>query len=365
MRSCLSAGPRIISDARARRQPSQDRASLDVTFSRLRRHRVTENGGPDTCVVAGERIARYGFGDGHPFGADRHEAFWREFTAQGLDRRVLQLAPRAATRRELELFHRPEYVDLVEARSATGEGFLDAGDTPAWKGVFEAASDVVGASLVAAEAVMNGQAKRGFVPIAGLHHAGRGHAAGFCVFNDIGVVIEHLKLAHGLKRIAYVDIDAHHGDGVFYAFEDDPSVIFADTHEDGRYLYPGTGASSDTGAGAAAGTKLNLPLPPGAGDAEFLAVWPAIEAHLERHEPEFVIFQCGADSLGGDPITHLQLTEQSHAHAARRLCAIADRHASGRILGVGGGGYNRRNLARAWTEVVRSFVEAARVEPFG
>ncbi len=226
--------------------------------------------------------------------------------------------------------------------------------------MFEAASDVVGASLVAAEALMGGRAKRGFVPIAGLHHAGRGECGGILRLQrhrrrHRAPEIERMRL----KRIAYVDIDAHHGDGVFYAFEDDAAVIFADTHEDGRYLYPGTGAASETGAGAAAGTKLNLPLPPGAGDAEFLAVWPAIEAHLERHEPEFVIFQCGADSLDGDPITHLRLTEESHAHAAARLCAIADRHAAGRILGIGGGGYNRRNLARAWTRVVQAFVEAA------
>jgi acetoin utilization protein AcuC len=320
---------------------------------------LAQKGESGTCVVAGERIARYAFGDGHPFGPDRHEAFWRELTAQTLDRAVLLLAPRAASRAELELFHRKDYVDEIEARSATGEGFLDAGDTPAWKGVFEAAADVVGASLVAAEALMSGAARRAFVPIAGLHHAGRGHAAGFCVFNDCGVVIEHLKHAHGLSRIAYVDIDAHHGDGVYYGFEDDVCVIFADLHEDGRFLYPGTGAAEETGKGPARGTKLNLPLAPGAGDAEFLAAWPAVEAHLERHQPQFVLFQCGADSLAGDPITHLTLTEAAHGHAAARLCAIADRHARGRILGVGGGGYNRRNLARAWTRVVREFVEAA------
>ena len=320
---------------------------------------MVQNGGTSTCVVAGERIARYGFPDGHPFGPDRHDVFWRELVAQGVDRRVLQLAPRTATRAELELFHDPAYLDFVIARSASGEGFLDAGDTPAFKGVFEAASDVVGASLVAAAAIMEGRARRGFVPIAGLHHAGRAHAAGFCVFNDIGVVVESLKREHGLSRIAYVDIDAHHGDGVFYAFEDDPALIFADTHEDGRYLYPGTGAASETGAGAAAGIKLNLPLPPGAGDAEFLAAWPAIEAHVESHAPEFVILQCGADSLAGDPIAHLALTEEAHAHAAARLCAVADRHAEGRILGFGGGGYNRRNIARAWTRVVQAFVEAA------
>ncbi len=320
---------------------------------------MADNGESGTCVVAGERLARYAFGDGHPFGPDRHEAFSRELVALGLDRRVRMLAPRAASRRELELFHRPEYLDLVQARSITGEGFLDGGDTPAWKGVFEAAADVVGSALVATAALMSGAAKRAFVPIAGLHHAGRGHAAGFCVFNDCGVVIEHLKSEHGLTRIAYVDIDAHHGDGVFYAFEDDATVIFADLHEDGRSLYPGTGAAEETGLGPARGTKLNLPLPAGAGDQEFMAAWPAVEAHLERHQPQFVLFQCGADSLAGDPITHLRLTEAAHAHAARQLCRIADRHAEGRILGVGGGGYNRRNIALAWTRVVLSFVEAA------
>jgi acetoin utilization protein AcuC len=320
---------------------------------------VTVDGASDTCLVAGERIARYAFGDGHPFGPDRHDAFLREIQAAGLDRRVRMLAPRRATRQELLLFHRPEYVELVEARSVTGEGYLDAGDTPAWKGMFEAACDVVGASLVAADALMSGQARRGFVPIAGLHHAGRGHAAGFCVFNDCGVVIEHLKRAHGLERIAYVDIDAHHGDGVYYAFEDDPALVFADVHEDGRFLYPGTGSADEVGKGAAQSTKLNIPLPPGAGDAEFLAAWPAVLAHLERHRPQFVILQCGADSLAGDPITHLAFTEEAHAHAARTLCAVADRFAGGRILGTGGGGYNRRNLARAWTRVLQAFVETA------
>lgn len=320
---------------------------------------MAQNGGPDTCVVAGERIARYGFGDGHPFGPDRHEAFWREFVAQGTDQRVRLLAPRTATRAELELFHDPAYIDRVQAQSETGEGCFDGGDTPAFKGVFEAACDVVGASLVATDAVMSGQSRRAFVPIAGLHHAGRAHAAGFCVFNDCGVVIEHLKRRHGLARVGYVDIDAHHGDGVYYGFEDDPAVIFADLHEDGEFLYPGTGAAGETGSGAARGTKLNLPLPPGAGDDEFLAAWPAVEAHLERHAPEFLILQCGADSLGGDPITHLRFTEEAHAHAARRLCALADRHAGGRILACGGGGYNRRNLARAWTRVVQAFVESA------
>ncbi len=314
-------------------------------------------GRSNTCLVAGEKIARYGFGEGHPFGPDRHDAFIRELKAEQLDGAVEALEPRAATRSELETFHQSGYVELVADRSRTGQGFLDAGDTPAFRGVFDAASNVVGASLVATEAIMEGRVRRGFVPIAGLHHASRAGAAGFCVFNDCAIVIEQLRHRWGLKRVAYVDIDAHHGDGVFYAFEDDPDLSFADIHEDGRYLYPGTGAAEETGRGAALGTKLNIPLPPGAGDAAFWPAWERIEAYLEARKPEFIVFQCGADSLEGDPITHLRFSEEAHAHAAARLAGIADRHCDGRLLGLGGGGYNRRNLARAWTRVVKSFLE--------
>lgn len=309
-------------------------------------------------LVSGEKIARYGFGQGHPFGPDRHEHFMRELSAAGLRDRLQHLEPVAATREELSVFHTPEYLDLVVQRSATGQGFLDAGDTPAFRGVYEAASNVVGATLVAVEAVVSGRARRGFVPIAGLHHAARHTAAGFCVFNDIGVAIELLRSRWGLRRIAYVDIDAHHGDGVFYAFEGDPELIFADIHEDGRTLYPGTGASDETGKGEARGTKLNLPLPAGATDVEFRVAWERIEAFLAEHPPEFILFQCGADSLEGDPITHLRWSEEAHAHAATRLAALAEQYCSGRIVGLGGGGYNRRNLARAWTRVVQAFVDA-------
>ncbi|HKT72877.1 MAG TPA: acetoin utilization protein AcuC [Steroidobacteraceae bacterium] len=308
------------------------------------------------AVTVSERLGRYGFGDGHPFGPDRHAAFAREFEERGLAQRVRILEPREATADELQSFHTAEYVTFVRERSATGQGYLDGGDTPAFRGVYEAAAVVVGATLNAANAIMGGTVRRAFVPIAGLHHAGRDHAAGFCVFNDCGVAIERLRKGSGLKRIAYVDIDAHHGDGVFYAFEDDPDLIFADTHEDGRFLYPGTGAASETGRGRAAGTKLNVPLPPGADDSVFARVWPEVIAHVEKFEPEFIILQCGADSVDGDPITHMRLTPQSHGRAARELSELADRLGHGRVLALGGGGYNRSNLANAWTAVVESLL---------
>jgi acetoin utilization protein AcuC len=307
-------------------------------------------------LVAGESLARYGFGAGHPFGSDRQEAFLRELRRSSCFGSLAILEPRIAERGEIEAFHRREYVDLVVERSVDGRGYLDAGDTPAFRGVFEAISFVVGGTLVAVEALMSGQTRRAFIGIGGLHHASRGHAAGFCVFNDIGVAIEWLRRRHGLARIAYVDIDAHHGDGVFYAYESDPDLLFADIHEDGRYLYPGTGAAHETGTGPAAGTKLNLPMPPGATDDDFRDAWQRVEDYLRRTRPDFILLQCGADSLEGDPITHLAYTENAHAAAAASVCRIADELGHGRVLGMGGGGYNRRNIARAWTRVVEAFV---------
>ncbi|MGH8227402.1 MAG: acetoin utilization protein AcuC [Steroidobacteraceae bacterium] len=308
--------------------------------------------GTEVAVVTGERLARYGFPGGHPFGPDRHGAFLRELESRRLASRVLTLDPREATTDELLAFHTPQYLAHVRERSADGAGFLDDGDTPAFRGVYEAAATVVGSSLLAAEAILTGRVRRGFVPIAGLHHAARDRAAGFCVFNDCGVVIELARRRHGLERIGYVDIDAHHGDGVFYAFESDPAVILADIHEDGRTLYPGTGAAGERGRGAAVGTKLNLPLAAGADDGVFREVWPAVLGHLERFEPQLIVFQCGADSIAGDPIAHLGFSAAAHGQAARDLAGLAERLGHGRVLALGGGGYNRQNLARAWCEVV-------------
>jgi acetoin utilization protein AcuC len=182
------------------------------------------------------------------------------------------------------------------------------------------------------------------------------------VFNDCGVVIEHLQREYGLERIAYVDIDAHHGDGVQYGFADDPAVIFADIHEDGRFLFPGTGHAEERGRGKAVGTKLNIPMAPGSGDDAFFEAWGRVEDFLEDHRPQFVLMQCGADSLAGDPITHLRYSDSAHRAAAAGLCRIADRHAEGRLLATGGGGYNRANIGLAWTAVLEALIESIETE---
>ena len=309
-------------------------------------------------VYHGDELALYGFGHGHPFGLDRLGSFWSGMVNLELVERIEVAAPVVATRDEIESFHSAAYVDQVVRQSADGVGFLDYGDTPAFPGVYAATAWVVGSTLDAAHRLMDGRARRAFVPIAGLHHARRNAAGGFCVFNDCGVVIEMLISRFGVKRIAYVDIDAHHGDGVYYAFEENPDVIIADIHEDGRFLYPGTGAAHETGMGAAEGTKSNIPMTPGAGDDAFFEAWDRVEAHIDAAKPEFVILQCGADGLADDPLTHLGYTAAAHRRATSRLCRIADRHCDGRILALGGGGYDPKGIADAWCAVVEAMIEA-------
>jgi len=308
-------------------------------------------------IYFGDDLGHYGFGHSHPFGSDRIHAFWEQTVKEGLDKKVRIGTPVSAQQSQIARFHTAEYIDRVIKQSVNGEGHLDCGDTPAFKGVFEATSFVVGSDLDALNVIMSGKTPRIFVPIAGLHHARRDSAAGFCVFNDAGVLIETLRAEFGVQRVAYVDIDAHHGDGVFYAFEEDPDLIFADIHEDGQYLYPGTGFAHETGKGKAAGTKLNIPMAPGSDDEAFHQVWPQLEEFVRTAKPEIILLQAGADSIKDDPITHMCFSPKAHAHATRQLCKIADEFCDGRLLAMGGGGYNRRNLALAWNAVVRVMLE--------
>jgi acetoin utilization protein AcuC len=308
------------------------------------------------ALYADAGLAGYGFPAGHPLGSDRQGAFLALAQERGLLAQVSMQASRRATREEIGRFHTPGHIDKVAGAERNRLEFLDEGDTPVFPGVFEASSRVVGAALDGLSRVMQGEFRRCLQPVGGLHHAARNRSAGFCVFNDLGVVIETLRATYGVRRIAYVDIDVHHGDGIFYAYEDDPDLIIADVHEDGRTLYPGTGGEHETGRGPARGTKLNIPLKAGSGDAEFAAAWPTVIDHLRKFEPEFVLFQCGADGLEGDPLAHLRYSAATHALAARKLRLVAEQFAGGRAMAFGGGGYDRGNLARAWCAVLREWL---------
>ena len=303
-------------------------------------------------VFEGKELLLYSFPPPHPFTNERTKRFWDELHRKNLG--VELLPPQKADKDLIGLFHTPEHMRYVELASHMGYGALDSGDTPAYKGVFEASQYSVGSTASAVEKVVEGEIDHAFNPVGGLHHATRESSAGFCVFNDIGVAIELLRKRHNVQRVLYVDIDVHHGDGVFYSYESDPEVFIFDIHEDGRFLYPGTGSATETGAGNAKGTKINIPLPPGSGDAEVIDRLPRLEAFTRTAKPEFIILQCGADGLRGDPIAGLTYTPTAHRRVCSLLHRLSHELCSGRLIALGGGGYVPQNCADAWTAVVET-----------
>lgn len=308
------------------------------------------------CVMLGDDLASYHFGEEHPFGPKRYRAFKEEFELRQLNKKVKLSKPQHASEQHLTLFHTQDYINKVKKLSDKGEGYLDYGDTPARKGIYEAALTVVGATLKAVDLIMQGKCSHAFTPIGGIHHARRNSAAGFCVFNDCGIVIEYLRKHYNIQRIAYIDIDAHHGDGVFYEFESDADLCFVDFHQDGATLYPGTGFINETGKGDAIGTKLNIPLPPNSTDKTAFALWNTAEDFIDKFKPEFILLQCGADSIANDPITQLKLTSKFHAYVALRLASLAEKYCSKRLLAMGGGGYNLDNIKITWNDVINTLI---------
>jgi len=193
-------------------------------------------------------------------------------------------------------------------------------------------------------------------PMGGLHHARRGRAAGFCVFNDIGVLIEKARIKYGLRRILYVDLDAHHGDGVMYDYYYDPDLYIVDFHEDGRFLYPGTGFEGETGGGKAVGTKLNLPLKPWATDTDFEEKMKKAMQFISQRCFELMIFQAGVDSIAGDPISHLKLSASAHSHTISFLKELSRETGTSPLIVLGGGGYNPTNTAEVWLKIINALI---------
>lgn len=311
-------------------------------------------------VAYGEALLSYSFGIDHPMNFYRIKHFYKMFEKEFIEGSklddILLIQPVLADEGIIKLFHTKEYIEFVKRASKSGFGYLDYGDTPAFKGVFEASSYVVGTTIECAEQIINGSVKFAFNPMGGLHHARKDSAAGFCVFNDIGVLIEYLRKKYSIKRFLYVDIDAHHGDGVFYEFYKDKDVIIVDVHENPRTLYPGTGFEEEKGEGDAFGTKLNIVLPAGSDDTVFYKRFDQIKHFILNSRPDFIIFQCGGDSLKGDPITHLRLSPEVHFNVALFLKDFARKIGCYGPLALGGGGYNNISTSQGWMNVVRAFI---------
>ncbi len=304
-----------------------------------------------TAFICAEGLWQSGHGPSHPLKPERLERTYRLLTAYHLfdDDRSRLIPARMPTDEELGLFHTEEYVAAVRALSRGEAGFNPArynfgpGDNPIFESMYETEGLKVGAALVAAELVASGQVDIAFSFGGGLHHAAPARASGFCVFNDAAVAI-HSLLARGL-RVAYIDIDAHHGDGVQAAFYDSDRVLTISLHETGLYLFPGTGFVNEVGTGAGRGYAVNLPLPPYTSDQTYLwAFREVVPPLVEAFEPDVVVSQLGIDTHYLDPLTHLMLTTEGYTAVVEMIEGLAPRW-----LALGGGGYNVEVVPRAWT----------------
>lgn len=302
-----------------------------------------------------EDLLAYNFGAGHPMAPIRLALTHELAAALGVldELRVTQVV--AATTDELLRVHEQEYIDAVraagEGRPVTGFGLGDA-DTPTFAGIHEAGARIAGATLAAATAVWRGDAPRALSLAGGMHHAMPRRASGFCVYNDPAVAIAGL-LEEGATRIAYVDLDAHHGDGVERAFWHDDRVLTISVHQHPGTSFPGTGYVQDIGAGAGRGYAVNVPLPPGTGGAGWLrAVDAVVEPLLRELRPQLLLTQHGCDSHGRDPLAELDVPVDAQRQAALLMADLAERYADGKWVATGGGGYEVVDVVpRVWTHL--------------
>jgi acetoin utilization protein AcuC len=297
----------------------------------------------------------YDFGD-HPLNPVRLELTIRlARELRVLDRLDVE-PPRAADEQKLLTVHSVDYVQAVRAASVdqsfTGFG-QGTGDDPVFPGMYDAAALIAGGSARAALRVAGGEVDHAVNIAGGLHHAMRDYASGFCIFNDVVLAIRTL-LAAGVRKVAYVDIDVHHGDGVQAAFYDDPRVLTISLHQDPRTLFPGTGLPNEVGHGEAAGTSINVALPPGTDDAGWLRAFRAVVPGAVRaFAPQVLVTQCGCDTHHEDPLANLELTIDGQRTAIAALHSLAHEAAGGKWLAFGGGGYGLvRCVPRTWTHLL-------------
>ena len=315
---------------------------------------------PGPLIMAwNDHLTEYDFGPGHPLAPVRVEltmALSRELGVLAQPS-VSLLDPAPAGPDELELVHDPAYIDAVRQAGRDGLGNLSFGlgtpDNPVFAGMHEASALVAGATLAAARAVWHGDALHGASIAGGLHHAMRRSASGFCVYNDPAIAISAL-LDAGAQRVAYVDLDVHHGDGVQAAFYQDPRVLTISLHEHPATLFPGTGLASETGSGDGRGYAVNMPLPAFTGDAGWLRAFDAVVPPLLRaFRPELLVSQHGCDSHRLDPLAHLALSIDGQRRAALMVHELAHEVCGGRWLLTGGGGYELVQVVpRSWTHLL-------------
>jgi len=305
---------------------------------------------PKTVFIHSEDLEKYPYPDTCPFNTSRAGRTRRTLASLGLlggDGKC-EVAPKPAERSVLEKFHSKRYLDALEAAAdgqITAESlFMGIGspDCPVFAGMYDYAALACGATLTGARMILSGEAQNAFNPSGGFHHAGPEKAAGFCYINDVAIACT--VLAEAGKRVLYLDVDVHHGDGVQNAFYDRRDVMTISFHESGRTLFPGTGFEDETGIGEGRGYCVNVPMPAGTHDRAYMWAFKAVAMPLiGAFKPDVIVLEMGVDTLSGDPLAHLQLTNNTCADIIHLVMSFGIP-----ILMTGGGGYNVPNTARAW-----------------
>lgn len=310
-------------------------------------------------LINAEEMHRYSLGNDHPMGPDRVTESLRVAEHFGLTDLFIVTGAEEADSAMLELVHSPDYISATRAEVPTEQYGIGTEDNPISPGLSKVAATITGGTLNAAQAVWKGETNRAVNLAGGLHHAAVSRMEGFCMYNDAAVAMTWL-LRNGAQRIAYIDFDAHHGDGVEQIFWDDPRVLTISIHESGLYLYPGTGFAHEIGGRGAEGTAVNIALPKNTGDNDWLHIIHAVvPALLKKFRPEIVFTQHGADPHKIDPLADLELSVDGMARAYHSLAVWIDQFAGGKWVALGGGGYTLDSVARTWTQVLAAVAGVA------
>lgn len=310
------------------------------------------------CVVFDEQLTAYDFGPSHPMAPVRVKLTMQLARELGVLDDLDVVGAEPCTDEELALIHEPQYIERVRKLSAhpthadPARG-LGTEDNPLFEGMHEASALIAGASVEAARRVWTGERARAVNISGGLHHAMPDRASGFCIYNDVAMAIRWL-LDNGAGKVVYLDVDAHHGDGVQAMFYDDPRVLTISLHESPQTLFPGTGHSTETGGAGAEGSAVNVPLPPGTSDAGWLRAFHAVVPALVRaFAPDIIVSQHGCDSHMDDPLTNLMLSVDGQRASYLAVRDLAQEVTGGRWVATGGGGYAVVDVVpRIWTHLL-------------